>query len=214
MAQPTSRGVRFLPTTRRAQDLLQRATALQAEAREVLAELHLEHSMSVFAPPLFAGSFVSGLMTWRDLDIMLPGGPTLSPAEVLGGLAELVSTPGVVGFTYADERGSRSPTGETLDERYHVTASYVRPSGTWRLDLTFWLHDPHEHVTRWHEQLSGSLTDVQRVTILDIKDFWCRRAEYPDEVSGFEVYTAVLDHGVRSPQEFGTWLAERQPGQK
>lgn len=39
-----------------------------------------------------------------------------------------------------------------------------------------------------------------------IKDVWHRRPEYPDEVSGFEIYTAVLEHGVGTPEEFGAWL--------
>jgi hypothetical protein len=25
-------------------------------------------------------------------------------------------------------------------------------------------------------------------------------------VSGFDIYTAVLEHGVRTPGEFGVWL--------
>jgi hypothetical protein len=39
-----------------------------------------------------------------------------------------------------------------------------------------------------------------------IKDVWHRRPEYPDEVSGFDIYTAVLEHGVGTPEEFGAWL--------
>jgi hypothetical protein len=188
------------------QDLLQQATALQVEAREVLAELDLERTMADFGPPLFAGSFVSGLMAWRDLDIMFFEGGALSPSRVLSGLARLVLVPGIIGFDYVDERGNRSPTGEVRDERYHVAATYVRSSGTWRLDFTFWLRDPHQSVTAWHEHLSSSLTDEQRTTILRIKDVWCRRPEYPDDVSGSEIYTAVLDHGVDTPEQFATWL--------
>jgi hypothetical protein len=193
--------------THRDQDLLERNAALQGEARQVLAELDLDRTLTDFGPPLFAGSFVSGLMTWRDLDIMFLGGPVLSPPQVLTALSRLVLVPGVVGFDYADERGDRSPTGEVRDERYHVTATYLRPRGTWRLDLTFWLQDPHKNVGAWHEKLSQTLTADQRITILRIKDVWCRRAEYPDEVSGFEIYTAVLEHDVHTPDEFAQWLA-------
>jgi hypothetical protein len=35
---------------------------------------------------------------------------------------------------------------------------------------------------------------------------WHRRPEYPDAVGGLEVYTAVLEHGVRTPEEFAAWL--------
>lgn len=193
--------------TRSEQDLLERAAALQREAREVLTEVELERTLSAFGPALFAGSFVSGLMTWRDLDIMFLGDPTLSPSQLLKGLERLVAVPGVVGLDYVDERGDRSPTGEKRDERYHVVATYLRPSGSWRLDLTVWLHDHHENVAAWHQTLSRTLPDDHRVSILRIKDVWCRRPEYPDEVSGFEITTAVLAHGVRTPEEFAEWLA-------
>jgi hypothetical protein len=76
----------------------------------------------------------------------------------------------------------------------------------WRLDLTFWLHDAHENVTAWHEGLRDSLTVEQREAILLIKDVWHRRPEYPDSVGGLEIYHAVLEHDVRTPEEFKRWL--------
>jgi hypothetical protein len=35
---------------------------------------------------------------------------------------------------------------------------------------------------------------------------------YPDEVSGWEVYTAVLGDGVRTPEQFARWLAANWSG--
>jgi hypothetical protein len=43
--------------------------------------------------------------------------------------------------------------------------------------------------------------------VLRIKDVWHRLPSYPDEVSGWEVYTAVLRDGVRTPEQFARWLA-------
>ena len=156
---------------------------------------------------LVTGSFVSGLMVWREVDIMFLGGAELSPTVVLAGMGRLVLLPGIVEFCYSDERGRRSPTGEAREERYHLPALYARPSGTWRIDLTLWLHDAHEYVTNWHHRLRDSLTREERIAILRIKDVWHRRPEYPDSVSGFEIYTAVLQHGIRDPQQFQDWLA-------
>ena len=172
----------------------------------MLEELDLERRLNDVGPMLLTGSFVSGLMVWRELDLMLLGGPALSPTDVLAAMSRLVVLPGVVRFDYADERGPRSPTGEARDERFHVSMSYARPSGTWRLDLTFWLRDLHENVTAWHEQLRDSLTPEARSAILRIKDVWHRRPEYPDVVSGLEIYTAVLQYGVRAPEQFEEWL--------
>jgi hypothetical protein len=187
--------------------LFRRQMALQEEARDVLDELDLERRLDDIGSVLVTGSFVSGLMVWRELDIMFLGGPKLSPTDVLTAMGRLVLLPGIVRFDYADERGLRSPTGEPRDERYHVPTTYARPGGTWRLDLTFWLHDAHENVTAWHKQLRDSLTPDERSAILRIKNVWHRKPEYPDAVSGLEIYTSVLKHGVRSPEQFDDWLA-------
>ena len=63
-------------------------------------------------------------------------------------------------------------------------------------------------MTDWHhETASERLTGEQRRAILRIKDVWHHRPEYPDEISGLEIYTAVLEHEVRTPEEFAAHLA-------
>jgi hypothetical protein len=79
--------------------------------------------------------------------------------------------------------------------------------GRWRIDLSVWLRDLHGHVADWHRRVRDTITDEQRLAVLRIKDVWHRLPSYPDEVSGWEIYTAVLDDGVRTPEQFGRWLA-------
>jgi hypothetical protein len=169
---------------------------LQAEARTVLALLE------PLGPLTPTGSFVSGLMVWRDLDVMLHGGPAFGLQDVVALLGKAATIPGLTGFTCTDERGDRSPTGEQRDERFHLTLTV----GEWRVDLSIWLHDDHSTVTEWHRELITRLTDEERQAILAVKNVWHLRPEYPDEVSGFDIYTAVLEHGVRTAVEFGVWL--------
>jgi hypothetical protein len=197
----------FEPMENRSEILLGQQRALQDEAAALMAELDLSRRLATFGPAYVTGSFVSGLMVWRELDVMFLGGPELSPTDVLTALARLVVLPGIVGFEYVDERGNRSPTGQPRDERFHVTVTYLRSEETWRLDLTFWLHDAHQNVTAWHQRLRQTLTAEQRQAILWIKDVWHRRVEYPDSVSGLDIYQAVLEHDVRTPAEFQRWLA-------
>jgi hypothetical protein len=154
-------------------------------------------------PPLPTGSFVSGLMVWPELDVMVLGGPSFAPHDVLALLGRAVDLPGLTGFHYTDERGPRSPTGERRDERFHVTLTLRG----WRIDLSVWLHDDHANVTAYHEELARTVTAEQRAAILRIKDVWHRRPEYPDEIGGLDVYQAVLDHGVRTPEEFAAHVA-------
>lgn len=170
-----------------------RPEELQEEARSVLALLE---PLGSLVP---TGSYVSGLMVWRDLDVMLFGGPEFSPADVLALLGKAVGIAGVTGFSYADQRGR-----EKRDERYHVTITL----GEWRVDLSIWLNDDHADDNEWHRELAGRLSDEERQAILAIKTVWHERPEYPDDVGGWHICTAVLKHGVRTAVEFGVWLRD------
>lgn len=173
---------------------------LQAEARSVLALLE------PLGPVTPTGSFVSGLMVWRDLDVMLDGGPDYGPADVVALLGRAVAIPGLTGFTYRDECGDRSPSGKQRDERHHVTLTV----GEWCVGLSIWLHDDHADVSEWHRELAGRLTSEERQAILAVKSVWHQRPEYPDEVGGYDICTAVLEGGVRTAVEFGVWLRNRR----
>ena len=189
-------------------ELVARQAALQAEGAEVLAGLGLATVFADIGPVLLAGSYVSGLMCWPDLDVMVQVGAGFAPRDVLRVLQPIVEHSGVVGFEYHDERGPRSPTGTARDERYYVPIALSRNGRTWRIDLTLWLNDPHANLTAWHEALRERITVEQRTAILRIKDVWHRLPEYPDEISGMQIYTAVLDDGVRTTNQFDAWLIE------
>jgi hypothetical protein len=166
------------------QELLVRQAALQAEAAQVLAELDLGRLFGDVGPVLVVGSYLSGLMCWRDLDVCLLAGVDYSPSDVLELLKRVVELPGVVGFSYRDERGERCPTGEARDERYHVPFDLDAGQGRWRIDLSVFLRDLHGHVADWHTRLRDTITDPQRLAVLRIKDIWHRLPSYPRMVAG------------------------------
>ena len=190
-------------------ELEARQSALQKAAAELLAELDRSRIFAGIGPLEVTGSYVSGLMCWRDLDIGVLVGPDYAPADVLYLISQLMELPGVIGFDYRDERADRSSTGLVKEERYHVPFLLERGSGIWRLDLTLWLHDIHANVTAWHQTLRDSITGEQRAAVLRIKDLWFRLPSYPDLIGGFEIYTAVINDGVRTPEQFRGWLAVR-----
>ena len=202
-------------------ELEARQAALQDEATAILSELEESTLFAGFGALVLTGSYVSGLMTWPEIDVMLRVGPDFASADVFGLLMRVVQLPGVVEIHYTDERGPRAPTDAKRDERYHATIGMERvetgepvgpranQSGIWQIDLSLWLHDDHANLTAWHEDLRNSITDEQRRAVLQIKDTWHRKASYPDEVGGLDIYTAVLEADVRTPDGFSAWLAER-----
>jgi hypothetical protein len=190
-------------------ELSARQSLLRQEAAALLEELDRSGILAEIGPLALAGSYVSELMSWRDLDVMLRVGADYSPKDVLRLISQLMDLPGVIGFDYRDERAHRSPTGQSRDERYHIPFMINRGAGIWRLDLTLWLHDLHQNLTAWHESLRDSITDDQRSAVLRIKDVWFRLPIYPDQISGLDIYTAVIDDDVRTPSQFSDWLADR-----
>jgi hypothetical protein len=77
------------------QELLTRQAVLQAEAAQVLVVLNLDALFGDVGPVLVVGSYVSGLMCWRDLDVCLLAGVEFSPADVLELLKRGRGTAGV-----------------------------------------------------------------------------------------------------------------------
>ena len=51
------------------------------------------------------------------------------------------------------------------------------------------------------EELRRQLTPETRLAILWIKDVWHQLHSDPDQVSGMDIYDAVLEHGVRTPEQ-------------
>jgi hypothetical protein len=191
-------------------ELAARQSALRVEAAALLDELDQSEVFSDIGQLEVTGSYISNLMCWRDLDVGLLVGADYSPRDVLHLISRIIELPGVVGFDYRDERGDRSPTGLAKEERYHLPFLLDRGGNIWRVDLTLWLHDIHENVTVSHRELRNKITDEQRAAVLRIKDVWFRLPSYPDQIGGFEIYTAVIDDSVRTPEEFHRWLVDRE----
>ena len=60
-------------------ELSERAAALRQEAGAVLADLEAAGVLDGIGSVHLTGSYVSGLMVWRDLDVMVHVGPSFSP---------------------------------------------------------------------------------------------------------------------------------------
>jgi hypothetical protein len=110
-------------------ELLARQYALQDEARQLLAGLDLAGLVAGIGPLLVAGSFVSGLLCWREIDVMVLVGGDFSPSDVFRLLQKIVGQTGATSLEYHDERGPRCVTGQVRDERYHVPLPWTGLAG-------------------------------------------------------------------------------------
>jgi hypothetical protein len=189
--------------------LLRRATALQSDAETLIHTLALRELLEGLGPIELVGSVVSGLMVWRDIDVCVDC-PDLSPERAWDGLRPLLIDPKLTRLDYRNETGERTVDGDPTDQRLYVVLRYeAEPGVAWKIDLSLWTVAAPTAPGELLAELQQDLTDETRLAILWIKDVWHRLPVYPYEVGGFEVYDAVLHHGVRTPEGFDHFLRQR-----
>lgn len=177
-------------------ELLTRQDRLQAEAQEVMAALDLPAVLGRIGRTEVIGSAATGLMVWRDLDISVYADAGATPV-IADAVRHLVAHPAVLDVHYADETGARSPSG-AHDQRHYVVVRLAE----WKIDISIWTDSGPNGEFSDAAAIRARLTDETRLAILRIKDVVARRADYPEEVSGIDVYDAVLNHGVRDVAGF------------
>src|ERR1700691_3273137 len=89
-------------------------------------ELDLAALVAGIGPLLVAGSFVSGLMCWRELDVMVLAGGDFSPQDVMRLAQRLVGQVGITWLEYRDERGGACGAGTGAYGRYQPAGSRAR----------------------------------------------------------------------------------------
>jgi hypothetical protein len=189
-------------------ELLRRAAELEAEANAVVARLDLLGMLQALGHAELIGSAVSGLMVWRDIDVSV-GCRDLTPARFWTALRPLLADPGLTRLDYRNETGEHNPSDDPDDERLYAVLRYeTAPGAEWKIDLSLWTtHHPRPY--RAEAEALRRLDDETRLAVLWIKDVWSRLPVYPYEVGGYEIYDAVLGHGVRTPEDFDAYLRER-----
>ena len=190
-----------------AAELLSRQQKLQRAARQIIAELGVATIIGRAGAVTLVGSLVSGLMVWRDVDFNVHS-PGLQGAEVLQIMAPLLAHPCLKMMRYRNASGAFLPPDPT-DARFFY-ALYFQPENgeEWKIDVSFWVSPLPRAESASAERIAARLTDETRLAILWIKDVWHRLPIYPLEISGVDIYEAVLDHGVRTPSQFGDYLGE------
>ncbi len=188
--------------------LLQRQTLLQNEAQSIVKELDLVRLLSNAGVARVHGSSVLGLMTWRDIDISVSS-PHLSIEHVYEVMTPLLTHSRIKQVRYFNESGSFNSTGLPHDERYFFMVLYDNGAESdWKIDISFWLAEGVRSEPI-HDMIEQELTPETRLAILRIKDVWWKQPSYGQEVSSVDIYDAVLQHGIRTLNEFDRYLIER-----
>lgn len=186
--------------------LLQRQRQLQNEAQQVLADLNMTEMLSKGGVLRQTGSSTLGLMVWRDIDLQVSS-PGLAIEQAFAFLQPLLTHPRVRQVRYLRQSDHFKVDG--LDERYFFMVFYEQEGrAEWKLDISFWLGEGI-HPEPFQEAVEKQLTPEARLIILRIKDVWYQLPAYRNTVASTDIYDAVLQHGVRTLDDFDRYLAQR-----
>jgi hypothetical protein len=173
--------------------LLVRQAELQRDAATFIHELGLIELLGRAGRVLQLGSAVTGLMVWRDVDfgVDAPGLTADAAWETMRPILGRCSS-----VHYAND----------YEERRHY---FVMRIEGWKVDVSLWFAGVPPAVEPFQAELPARLTEESRLAILRLKDFWHRLPHYPELVSAWEIYDAVLNHEVRTLDELDAFLAAR-----
>ncbi len=189
-------------------ELLLRQDVLQAEATGVLRDLDLVERLGTAGRPIQTGSVALGLMAWRDIDVTVLC-PSLAIAPIFEALRPLALHPNVRQLRFRNDTGRWNVDPAYPDGLYWGVDYRAEGGADWKLDVWFLRDGSSQHDLEHIVTLPPRLTPERRLAILRIKDVWQGRAGYGTEVRSYDIYEAVLDHGVRTVAEFDAYLARR-----
>ena len=185
---------------------------LRAAADAVAADLGLDAALREIGAPTLVGSAALGVIVAQDIDITVavPALPAAQPAITELGLA-LLQHPRVRQVTLRNDTGDRKVSSRYPDGWY-LGIHYGAGEDAWTLDLWF-VDEPDRQPDLAHlRELAPRITDEARQTILELK-----RAVLPQDrparMPSYDIYRAVLDHGVTTVDELSRWQASGSTSQ-
>ncbi len=182
---------------------------LEREADDVRLDLNLDGVLGALGEVHLVGSAALGVMVWRDLDLTVVC-PTLDVVSLYRAGSSMIGHPRVRQMRVRNDTGPWN--GDTrYPDGVYWGIDYRHGDQQWNIDVWFVDQPERQPDLALVRDLRDKFTGEARSAILTIKRAWFRRPEYGRQVSSYDIYTAVLEHDVRSLQGFDAYLASRPP---
>jgi hypothetical protein len=184
-------------------DLLTRAANRREQALALLADLQLMERWSEVGEAVLVGATAYGLMVAPDIDIeVFCDQPRLQHAFAV--LSAYAGHPRIKELRCVDLLGGPD-LGIYCRIRYRHESDEV-----WKIDMWLMAHDhPGPQSRELVAPMQRALTDEMRAAILGIKEYVC--THHHGKLGSIHIYRAVIQAGVRSPEEFLGWHSREKP---
>lgn len=141
-------------------------------------------------------------MAWEDIDIVVKCEPDYD--HFLDVVNLLFKEEKVYSLNIQDFRKSIHP---DRPQGIYCGVQYLKREDVfWKIDIWFLPQSSSEDVVK---EVRNKLNDDTREIILTIKNEMREKTKHGKEVSGMDVYKAVLDAGVKNLEEFKEYLKKQ-----
>lgn len=172
---------------------------LQKEAHELLRQLDLINVLSEYGEVFIAGSLVTNLMTWPDIDIEVIT-DTLPDRAAIGKLAaKLFANPDNERMVLLDNTQGFNP-------HYKSGVHLMFEQKKWKVDIWFFLPTEQNTGREYAAWLRKNLTEDKRRIILAIKEQITSNPKYRKEIFSVDIYEAVIKEDVKDLEGFEKYL--------
>lgn len=181
-------------------DLLKQQKKLQKEGKKVLEELKIIEILSKFGKPKIVGSFGSGLMSWRDIDIELE--KEIKDEQYWEVVNKLFYEPSLKYLTLINFKNSKNP---ITPKGLYIGIKYWYDDKEWKIDV--WFIPPRKSGTEnYNEWIKDKINDENRKIILEIKSQIHDNPKYRKSIFSIDIYKAVIENGVTDLDGFKKYL--------
>lgn len=174
---------------------------LHEQADGILRDLNLIQVLKKSGDPKIVGSYALDLMSWPDIDIVVVTEPNYK--QYLELINYLFEKENVYSLNLQDFRKSIHP---DRPQGIYCSISYlVKPDLFWKIDVWFLQEAKSLDVVN---EVKLKLNDTNREIILKIKNEMREKTKHGKEISGIDVYNAVLDSEVKDLEGFRQYLKQ------
>jgi hypothetical protein len=180
-------------------DPLVLANKLHAEAGKIIREIRLDEILEPMGGFVTTGSYFLDLMVYPDLDLYVP---KVSIPRIFEATGQMVDSDKVIRVTFENEEHPIIPGGLYLNLRVNY-GGWERP---WKVDL-WWLDaDVIEEKMEVMHHFKQLLTPEIRAEIIRYKFSLINSVGRTPQFSGYFIYKAFLDEGLRDPGQICQFL--------
>jgi hypothetical protein len=184
--------------------LIDQSDRRRSMAEEILSELQLVQLWSQFGRPVIVGALAYDLMFDYDIDMEIYC-PDLKIGHGFQVLADCALNPHVRQAAFLNAL-------ETPDKALYWKLQYLdRHGNEWKIDMWSAPEDyPLPRAENLIAPMQRALDRESRAAILALKQ--ARKADSSLKCLSIDIYRAVIDDGVRTPEQLRTWLEQHETG--